>query len=355
MIRVLVTGGKTFNPAKFVRELSCFSGIEAVPGRWELENGFRFVREITQDVVVLGLSGSPSLSIRFLQYVMAENPKPVVILSPSESDFAEPVIKALESGAMDAVVDPGDQCDTGRDVVCSELAVKIRCAAGSEISHWKKTAELSVGVSAPGGSAAFPAADWGNGDVSIVAVGASTGGTVTVHRLLNLFSPEMPPIALTLPMDRMFTEKFVEYLNRATPFDVFEARNGSLFVPGTVLVAPGNRHLSVARRSGGFVAQLSSGPKVNGHRPSAGVLFASVARAAGRHGMGIILTGTGRDGAVELLSIREAGGRTIAQDESTSVAWGMPSEAIRLGAVEDVLPIDQIGKVVMARLEGVRV
>jgi two-component system chemotaxis response regulator CheB len=176
----------------------------------------------------------------------------------------------------------------------------------------------------------------------IVAIGASTGGPLALRTLLEGLPGDGPAVVIVQHMPERFTRGFAEQLDHTCPLHVSQARDGDLLRPGCALVAPGNRHVQLARDGGHYLLRVHDGPPINHHRPSVDVLFHSVASHAGRDAIAVLMTGMGGDGAAGLLAIRQAGGRTIVQDEATSVVFGMPNEAIKLGAAERVLPLDRI-------------
>jgi two-component system chemotaxis response regulator CheB len=197
---------------------------------------------------------------------------------------------------------------------------------------------------APTIAARLPAA---GASESLVAIGASTGGTQAIQSVLAALPPDAPPIAIVQHMPEHFTRAFADRLNALCAIEVQEAQDGDALKPGRALIAPGNRHLLVRSAAGGFQAQVKTGPLVNRHRPSVDVFFKSVARHAGRKAIGVLLTGMGSDGAAGLLEMRNAGAATIAQDEASAVVFGMPAAAIRLGAAERVEPLDSIAETVL--------
>ena len=183
----------------------------------------------------------------------------------------------------------------------------------------------------------------------IIAIGASTGGTEALREIIESLPPNAPPMLVVQHMPEGFTAAFAKRLDSLSAVEVKEARSGDAVVPGRVLIAPGSHHMLLRRLRDGYVVQLDNGPLVSRHRPSVDVLFRSVAQAAGQYAAGVILTGMGDDGAEGLAEMHTAGARTIAQDESTSVVFGMPKEAIALGAVDEVLPLGQIARAILKR------
>lgn len=185
---------------------------------------------------------------------------------------------------------------------------------------------------------------------TIVAIGSSTGGTEAVREVLEVLPPNSPPILIAQHMSEHFTKSWADRMNQLCRISVKEAEDGDSVLPGHALIAPGDRHMTLVRSGARYLVRLNQDPPVNRHRPSVDVLFHSVAKYAGRNSIGIILTGMGRDGAEGLLRMRQSGGFTIAQNEDTCVVFGMPKEAIELGAVDAVLPINDIAKSLLRRL-----
>jgi two-component system chemotaxis response regulator CheB len=349
MIRVLVVDDSAIARSMITRGLNRYPDIEVIGESPDVYDARDRIVTDDPDVITLDIRMPRMDGVEFLRRLMPQYPKPVVIVSALDKLEAEAVVLALEAGATDVVAKPGAGSGRGVEIMMDELAHKVRSAASADVSGWRNP---NWSLPPRGFERIRPIV--GERD-RIVAVGASTGGTVAINQLLSDLPPTMPGIAMALHMPPVFTEKFAERLSKFTPFNVSEARDGDSLGIGQVLLAPGDRHLSIIRKGRGYVAQLSNGPKVNGHRPSVGTLFSSVAREAGPYGLGILLTGMGRDGASELKEILDVGGRTMAQDKPSSVVWGMPGEAVRLGAAEVVLPLKNIGETLKGFLgEGVK-
>lgn len=185
----------------------------------------------------------------------------------------------------------------------------------------------------------------------MVAIGASTGGTVAVERILRALPHNAPGIIITQHMPELFTRYFATRLKETSKLDVREAQGGESVVPGVALVAPGNKHMLLRRSGARYLTEIKEGPRVNRHRPSVDVMFRSVAHSAGRNAIGVLLTGMGSDGAQGLLTMHEAGAHTVAQDEASCVVFGMPKVAIDLGAVDEVLGVDRIAGDIMRTAE----
>jgi two-component system chemotaxis response regulator CheB len=301
---------------------------------------------LTLDVEMPGMDG-----VTFLRNLMRLRPMPVVMVSSLTDRGAEVTLDALSLGAVDYLSKPKLDVAIRLGEYRDELIEKIITAARARISptaladisgRWKQSYSASVIVPrlVP---MTFQSRD------RLIAVGASTGGTEAIREVLMGIPPDGPGVVIAQHIPRVFSKPFAERLNRVCPVAVCEAEDGQDILPGHAYIAPGDLHLMVVRSGGRWQCRLDDGPAVNRHRPSVDVLFRSVAQQAGAHAIGVLLTGMGRDGALGLKEIREAGGATVVQDEATSVVWGMPGEAVQLGAAEDVLPLSRIAGRVLER------
>lgn len=283
------------------------------------------------DVMTLDIELPRMSGLEFLKKLMPQHPLPVVVIS----SLSDKVFDALNAGAVDFVAKPQA---AGRlqleSFIKNELLVKIKVASIAKVSSWKK---------APIVTPAQPLATAGN-DL-IVAIGASTGGTEAIATVIKEFGTDIPGTVIVQHMPPKFTEMYANRLNDQCRVRVKEAKTGDVLSPGQVLIAPGGDcHMKVVKVNGVYQVVLKPGPKVNGHSPSVDVLFESVAEVAGKKAVGIILTGMGGDGANGLLKMRKAGARTVGQDESTCVVYGMPKVAYDLGAVEYQEKLPDIAK-----------
>lgn len=291
------------------------------------------------DVIVLDMEMPRMDGLTFLRQLMSERPTPIVICSSLAEKGAELTVQALAAGAVDVVTKP-------------QLGVKgflldakqqfwqiIRAAAASHLNRkpLDVVAKPAVMVrKAPDLVHLARTTD------SIVAIGTSTGGTQALESVLTRLPRTCPGIVVVQHMPEKFTAAFADRLNTLSQIDVKEAESGDRVIPGRVLIAPGGYHLEIQRSGAQFIAKVFRGPAVNRHCPSVDVLFRSVARHAGKNATGIIMTGMGDDGARGLLEMREAGARTIAQDEASCVVFGMPKEAIKLGAASEIVALDRM-------------
>lgn len=299
------------------------------------------IKELNPDVVTLDIEMPNMNGLEFLEKIMRLRPMPVIMVSTMTHHGANATLAALEIGAFDCVGKPAP----GDIRPFIDLAEKVKAAARSGMRR-------SASAPAP---AISPAAGYRVGR-KVVAIGSSTGGVEALITVLQNFPKNCPPTVITQHMPPTFTRSFAERLNRLCAPVVEEAVDGARLEIGKIYLAPGGeRHLQVVNPSAPCCRLVERDP-VNGHRPSVDVLFDSVAELAGRNAVGVILTGMGRDGASGLLRMRNAGGRTLGQNEKTCVVYGMPRVAYEIGAVEVQLPLNSIGeeilKLTAARKEG---
>jgi two-component system chemotaxis response regulator CheB len=297
------------------------------------------------DVILLDLVMPRMDGLTFLAKVMAEDPVPVVICSEVAQRGTEAAVQALEAGAVDIVAKPRFGVQTFLQESAVLLADAVRAAAQV---HRRRFAPAAP-VAAP--RVQLPRVT--GFSTRLVAIGASTGGTEAIRHVLEALPRDAPPLLIVQHMPEKFTAAYAARLNETCVIEVREAADGDAVVSGCALIAPGNFHLTLKRVAGRFQVAVTGGPLVSRHRPSVDVLFRSVAEVAGPAAIGVLLTGMGDDGALGLLAMRNAGASTIAQDEATSVVFGMPKEAIERGAAESVLPLQAIpGAIVAATSSG---
>lgn len=295
------------------------------------------ILSLDPDVITLDIEMPRMDGLTFLRKLMQFHPLPAIVLSSLAQQSCRTALEALSLGAVEVLAKPGGPYSVGE--LRRVLASKIRAASAARPRR-REEGEPAI----PHGSRAGPPAAVSppGGSISIIAIGASTGGTEAIASILGRLPASTPGVVIVQHIPPEFSRAFAERLNQQSAMEVREARDGDAVHAGLALVAPGDFHMVLRRGNGGFLVSVRGGPAVCYQRPSVDVLFLSVAEAAGRHAIGVLLTGMGSDGACGLLQMRQAGAHTIAQDEASCVVYGMPREAVELGAVQRVLPLSGI-------------
>ncbi|WBY00217.1 chemotaxis response regulator protein-glutamate methylesterase [Ramlibacter tataouinensis] len=301
------------------------------------------------DVIVLDIEMPRMDGLTFLRRLMAQRPTPVVVCSSLTGHGAAMTVQALAAGAVSVVAKPRAALRGNLHESAAELVQAVRAAALVNVRNLAAVGSPPV----PSPAATEPGAGGRrDGAARVIALGASTGGTQALEAVLKALPAAVPGMVVVQHMPEKFTAAFAERLDALCRLEVREARDGDAVLPGRVLIAPGGRHMSLRRGGSGYGVEVRRGPSVHHHCPSVDVLFRSVAGAAGPGALGIIMTGMGADGALGLLELRRAGARTVAQDEASSVVFGMNREAIRAGAVERVLPLAAIAPEIVRYAEA---
>ncbi len=304
------------------------------------------IKQHNPDVLTLDVEMPRMDGLDFLERLMRLRPMPVVMVSSLTERGSEITLRALELGAVDFVTKPRVGIRDGMLDYAEKLADKIRAASRARV---RQAAPARPAAAAGQGSAPL----MNNPLVStekLLIVGASTGGTEAIRELLVPLPPDAPAVLIAQHMPPGFTKSFAQRLNTLCRIAVKEAEHGERVLPGHAYIAPGHAHLLLARSGANYLAHLSDEPPVNRHRPSVDVLFRSAATHAGKNAIGVILTGMGRDGAAGLLEMKRAGARTFAQDEASCVVFGMPREAIALGGADEVVPLSEMSRRVIAAM-----
>jgi two-component system chemotaxis response regulator CheB len=313
------------------------------------------------DVVVLDVEMPRMDGITFLRKIMAEHPTPVVMCSTLTAAGATTTLQALAEGAVSFVTKPTLGLRDFLADPSNGLVAAVRSAAASNMRAMRRPGAtplpttpaapvartLGTVPGAPGSRPGMPIAATSSQAMAVttdrvIAIGSSTGGVQAIETVLRSLPRTTPGIVIVQHMPERFTAALAERLNSLCAMEVKEAADGDRVVDGRVLIAPGGRHMQLSRSGAQYVVTVRDGPLVNRHKPSVDVLFKSVAQCAGANALGVILTGMGDDGARGLREMHEAGARTAAQDEASCVVFGMPSEAIKLGAADDVLPLNHV-------------
>ena len=342
MIRVLIVDDSALVRKVLTVELSKYPDIEIVGGAMDPYVARDKIVRLRPDVITLDLEMPRMNGLTFLAKLMKYYPLPAVVLSSLTPKNSDAAISALGLGAVEVICKPGSAYRTPE--VSRQLIHAIRAAASARITKRQGTLETSD-----------TDAETQRFDLrtthKLIAIGASTGGTQAIESVLKHLPATSPGTLIVQHMPEQFTTTFAQRLSQICQMEVREAQDDEHTVQGLALVAPGNRHMLLQQSGAQYLVKIKNGPSVNHQRPSVDVLFQSVARHAGDSAIGVLLTGMGADGAKGLLAMHEKGAYTVAQDEETSVVFGMPREAIKLGAVDDVLPIQRIPQAIVSFLQ----
>lgn len=303
------------------------------------------IKALNPDVLTLDVEMPRMDGLTFLEKLMRAHPMPVVMVSSLTEVGCETTLRALELGAVDFITKPKVDLREHMDEIGEEIVAKIWAAASARVVRRERPESAAVGSGTVIRS--FPHGAMIRTTDRVIAVGASTGGTEALKDFLTMLPGDAPGIVIVQHMPEKFTKSFAERCNQLCTVRVKEAADGDRVLPGHALIAPGNYHMALRRNGAQYYVNVYSGPPVNRHRPSVDVLFESAAECAGRNAVGVIMTGMGADGARGLLRMKQAGARTIAQDEASCVVFGMPKEAIALGAADYVLSLHLISHKVL--------
>jgi len=307
-------------------------GIEVVGVARDPFEAREVIKASNPDVITLDVEMPKMDGLSFLEKIMTLRPMPVIMISSLTREGSDAAIRALELGAVDCLAKPGGSDGKGFEETARELVAKIRVAAIARLSMRRPHA----------GAATLPAPRRAGAGGRLIAIGASTGGVERIRDVLAVMPADCPPIVITQHMGPSYVPSFAARLDRISAPSVQVATHGARLAQGVVHIAPGDRHLAIARDAGGLVCHIQDSPPVSGHRPSVDVLFGSVAKAAGPNAVGVILSGMGRDGAAGMKAMRDAGAHTIGEQESSCVVYGMPRMAFEAGGVAVELPLHQI-------------
>ncbi len=334
-IKVLVVDDSALVRALLTELLESDARLSVVATASDPYEARELIKKHAPDVLTLDIEMPKMNGITFLKNLMRLRPLPVVMISTLTQEGAPSTLEALELGAVDFVPKPQKE-GTGALERYKEIIIeKVVTAAKANIQvdlQAKDGSSLSLVV--PGNKLISPK--------FLCAIGASTGGTEAIKYVVSSLPENAPPIVITQHIPEVFSASFAQRVNACSAVKVYEAEHNQLIEKGSVYIAPGHSHLRVIQKGGSYVCKLDQQDPVNRHRPSVSVLFDSVLQAAGNQAIGVILTGMGADGADALLRMRKAGCRTVAQDEDTSVVWGMPGVAVKLGAAEKILPLKRV-------------
>ncbi|MCP4111163.1 MAG: chemotaxis response regulator protein-glutamate methylesterase [Desulfobacteraceae bacterium] len=336
MIKVLIVDDSAVVRQILTQELSKFRDIEIVGTAVDPYVARDKIVKLKPDVLTLDLEMPRMDGLSFLSKLMKHYPIPVVVLSSLTPKNSENALKALDLGAVEVLCKPGSAYTT--QDIARNLVNAIRTAASVHLNINRGKSPQPYVSEEKTRLADFQIKT----THKVIAIGASTGGTKAIELVLRSMPPSSPGMVIVQHMPEKFTTAFAKRLNEVCPVEVREAQDNEHVVPGLALIAPGNYHMVLNRKGGNYLVRIKSGPPVHYQRPSVNVLFQSVAKHAGHNAVGILLTGMGSDGAKGLLAMRENGAFTMAQDEKTCVVFGMPKEAIKIGAADEIVSLPDI-------------
>jgi two-component system chemotaxis response regulator CheB len=342
MIKVLVVDDSAIVRQKFTEELSKAPDIEVVGAAPDPFVARDMILKLEPHVLTLDIEMPRMDGLTFLKKLMANRPMAVIVVSSLTQKGGTMAMEALENGAVEVLAKPGGSFSVGE--MSAQLIEKIRAA--SRVRFFKRMAPAAKNAS----TVSMPGNAMTKTTNKIIAIGASTGGTEALSVVLSQMPPGCPGIVVTQHMPPHFTRTFADRLNSICHIKVKEAADNDSVVPGTCLIAPGNFHMLLKRSGARYHVEVKTGPMIHHQRPAVDVLFNSVAKYAGGNAVGVILTGMGADGAAGMKSMKDAGARTIAQDEESCVVFGMPKEAIKAGGVDKVITLKKISQGIMDML-----
>lgn len=353
MIKVLIIDDSALVRQLLTEIFNSDPDIEVVGTAQDPYDAREKIKKLEPDVLTLDVEMPKMDGITFLTNLMRLRPMPVVMISSLTEKGADVTFAALELGAVDFVAKPKIDVTVGLKEYSDEICAKVKNAAKVKVHAIADQRKLQVEpkLSADAvlkrriGPALLKTTE------KIIAIGASTGGTEAIKAVLERLPADCPGVVISQHIPEAFSKPFAERMDRSSAMTVFEATDGQQILPGHVYIAPGNRHLIIERNGARYVCRLNDGPVVNRHKPSVDVMFRSVAQNVGVNAVGVLLTGMGADGAEGLKEMLESGAKTLIQDEKSSIVWGMPGEAFKIGAAKDQYPLDQIAKELLKRID----
>jgi two-component system chemotaxis response regulator CheB len=349
-IRVLVIDDSALVRQILSQGLSLDSSIEVVGTAGDPYIARDKIVNLRPDVLTLDVEMPRMDGVDFLRRLMPQYPLPVVMVSSLTQKGKQITLDSLDAGAVDFVSKPTSDIARGLKGMLSELRAKIKLASTANVSHWKTARNVVPSrLKTLGKKALAESTD------KVIAIGASTGGTEAIRKIIAQFPATMPGVVIVQHMPAGFTRLFAERLNQLCAMEVKEAASGDRIMPGRVLIGPGGFHMKVVRSGGFYQVRCESGEPVKGHCPSVDVMMHSVAQHVGANAIGVMLTGMGSDGAEGMRAMREAGAHNLAQDQASSVVFGMPKVAYELGGAHSLVPLDSMATRIVDQLSERRI
>jgi two-component system chemotaxis response regulator CheB len=353
MIKVLIVDDSAVVRQVMTEQLKDAPGIQVIGSASDPLFALKKMETEWPDVILLDIEMPRMDGITFLKKIMREHPTPVVICSTLTGKGAEVTMQAMSAGAVDIITKPKTGLKSFLEESHTQMINVIKAAGQARVKRMASSPVVPMPVQQKlRADAVLPASHakaMSETTDHVVAIGTSTGGTQALEHVLTRLPGTAPGIVVVQHMPEQFTAAFAARLDKLCQVRVKEAETGDRVIPGVVLIANGGKHMLLRRSGAQYRVEIKDGPLVSRHRPSVDVLFRSVANAAGANALGIIMTGMGDDGARGLLEMREAGAHTIGQDEASCVVYGMPKEAMKLGAVEREMHLDSIPEMIVAQ------
>ena len=342
-IKVLIIDDSALIRSMLKEVIDSYPDMEAVGAASNPLMARELIKMLNPDVLMLDVEMPQMNGLTFLEKLMRLRQMPVLMISSLTERGSDAALRALELGAVDFLPKPKLGIAKGVHAYADEIAEKIRTAFSVRLAR-RVAAVRGVEQALPSLGNRISTTE------KVIVVGASTGGTEAIREFLTRMPADAPGILITQHMPKAFTKSFASRLDGLCKISVSEAQDNERVLPGHAYIAPGHSHLLLKRSGANYLTQLSQADPVNRHRPSVEVLFRSAAQHAGKNAIGVMLTGMGKDGATAMLEMRQAGAYNLAQDEATCVVYGMPREAVAVGAVDEIAPIQEMAQRVLGKL-----
>ncbi len=358
-IKVLIVDDSALVRKMLNEMLSSDPNIEVVGTAQDPYDAREKIKQLHPDVLTLDVEMPKMDGVTFLKNLMRLHPLPVVMVSTLTEKGADVTFEALDLGAVDFVTKPKIDLEHTFEEYTYEICNKVKSASRVSktmlemryqryVRNIESGSKTSTGLQSASSATAVQAISTARASSTIVALGASTGGTEAIKEVLVRMPSNAPAIVITQHIPAAFSAPFAKRMNTLSEMNVYEAEEGQVIEPGSVYIAPGDRHLLIVKEGARFVCRLDDGEPVNRHKPSVDVMFRSVLKNVGRNTVAVILTGMGADGAKGMKEMRDQGIETIAQDEKTSVVWGMPGEAVKIDAASHIKPLDKVAESILS-------